>query len=103
MHTDSMLHSRNSTNGCNAEQYSAADAKQAKIAWLSRYQLAFALLITELLPGLREPLDTYDPAFNDVDRALLTSLGVTVSAHAAKRMQSMPCICHAHVSLPPLH
>lgn len=45
---------------------------------LRRYQLAFALLITELLPGLVEPLDTYDPAFNDVDRALLSNLGVTV-------------------------
>ena len=47
---------------------------------LSRYQLAFALLLTELLPGLTAPLDTFDPAFDDVDRALLSNLGVTVRA-----------------------
>ncbi|CAK0732295.1 hypothetical protein CVIRNUC_000111 [Coccomyxa viridis] len=55
--------------------YGLGSPKASKAA---RYQLAFALLITELLPGLREALDTYDPAFSDVDRALLASLGVTV-------------------------
>ena len=43
-----------------------------------RYQLGFALLLAELLPGLAAPLDAFDPAFDDVDRALLSNLGVTV-------------------------
>lgn len=43
-----------------------------------RYQLAFALLIAELLPGLEEPLDMYDPSFTAVDKALLRNLGLTV-------------------------
>lgn len=43
-----------------------------------RYQLGFALLLRDLLPGLKAPLDTFDPAFDDVDRALLANLGVTV-------------------------
>ncbi|CAL5224764.1 g7503 [Coccomyxa viridis] len=46
----------------------------------SRYQLGFALLLAELLPGLTEPLSTYDPAFDDVDKALLSNLGVAVHA-----------------------
>ena len=45
---------------------------------MCRYQLGFALLLAELLPGLTEPLSMYDPAFDDVDRALLSNLGVTV-------------------------
>lgn len=41
-------------------------------------QLALALLLREHLPGLAGPPETYDPAFSDVDRALLAALGVHV-------------------------
>lgn len=44
----------------------------------SRYQLAFALLVAELLPGLTGPLEAYDPVFNGADRAFLKDVGVKV-------------------------
>ena len=65
---------------------------------LCRYQLAFALLVTELLPGLVEPLDTYDPAFNDIDRALLSNLGVTVRGTCCF-VHTFPCISMTRGSL----
>ena len=43
-----------------------------------RYQLAFALLVAELLSGLTSPLEAYDPVFNDIDRAFLHRVGVKV-------------------------
>lgn len=45
---------------------------------LIRYQLAFALLVAEQLPGLMGPVEAYDPVFNDIDRALLHSVKVKV-------------------------
>ena len=47
------------------------------VSWI-RYQLAFALLVAEQLPGLMGPVEAYDPVFNDIDRALLHSVGVKV-------------------------
>jgi hypothetical protein len=43
-----------------------------------RYQLAFALLIAQQLPGLRGPVEVYDPVFSDVDCMLLEQLGLKV-------------------------
>ena len=45
----------------------------------ARYQLAFALLVVGLLPGLKHPIEAYDPVFNDIDRAFLQGLGVKVA------------------------
>ena len=49
---------------------------------LARYQLAFALQLTGELPGLRGPVLAFDPAFSEVDRALLASLDVQVCTSA---------------------
>ena len=45
----------------------------------ARYQLALALLVAELLPGLTSAMEAYDPVFDDVDRAFLQRVGVKVS------------------------
>ena len=60
---------------------------------MCRYQLGFALLLAELLPGLMEPLSTYDPAFDDVDKALLSNLGVAVRGSAYLTRASIPIYC----------
>jgi len=45
---------------------------------VSRHQLALALLLRELLPGLAGPPQLFDPAFTDVDSAVLRALGMEV-------------------------
>ncbi|PNH11059.1 Protein SENSITIVITY TO RED LIGHT REDUCED 1 [Tetrabaena socialis] len=46
---------------------------------VSRYQLALVLLLRDrLLLGLSAPVQLYDPAFDEVDRAALASLGMQV-------------------------
>lgn len=47
---------------------------------VSRYQLALALLLKDLLPGLAAPPELYDPAFSELDRALLARLGLELIA-----------------------
>jgi len=54
-----------------------------------RYQLAFALLVAELLPGLTSPLEAYDPVFNDIDRAFLHKVGVKVRMSRAAHFKSL--------------
>ena len=47
-------------------------------ALVPRYQLALALLLREQLPGLRQPVQAFDPVFSEVDRLLLASFGIEV-------------------------
>lgn len=48
---------------------------------VSRYQAALGLLLADMLPALSRPPQAYDPAFTELDVALLTRLGVDVIAH----------------------
>ncbi|GAX77148.1 hypothetical protein CEUSTIGMA_g4594.t1 [Chlamydomonas eustigma] len=45
---------------------------------VSRAQLGFALCLWSLLPGLTAPPATFDPAYDDMDKALLNKLGIEV-------------------------
>ena len=58
-----------------------------------RYQLAFALLVAEQLPGLMGPAEAYDPVFNDIDRALLHSVGVKVRVCVALQAPPLSKSC----------
>lgn len=46
-------------------------------------QLALATLLQQLLPGLQQPVQLYDPAFTPHDCALFSHLGMQVRAAAA--------------------
>jgi hypothetical protein len=45
---------------------------------VSRYQLAYASILKDLLPGLAAPPQLFDPAFSKLDAALLPRLGMAV-------------------------
>ncbi|KAI8471053.1 MAG: hypothetical protein J3K34DRAFT_458516 [Monoraphidium minutum] len=45
---------------------------------VSRYQLALALLLRDLLPGLAAPPQLFDPAFSEADAALIARLGLAL-------------------------
>lgn len=45
---------------------------------LSVLQLAMVLLLRELLPGLQQPPQLYDPAFSELDTKLLQQMGLRV-------------------------
>lgn len=47
---------------------------------LSVLQLAMVLLLRELLPGLQQPPQLYDPAFSQLDTLLLQQMGLGVIA-----------------------
>ncbi len=44
----------------------------------ARYQLALALLVADVLPGVTSPVEAYDPVFDPVDKAFLHRVGVKV-------------------------
>ncbi|GBF96544.1 hypothetical protein Rsub_09127 [Raphidocelis subcapitata] len=46
----------------------------------SRYQLALVLALSGLLPGLSSPPQLFDPAFSELDAALLARLGLRLIA-----------------------
>jgi hypothetical protein len=54
-------------------------------ALVPRYQLALALLLREQLPGLRAPVEAFDPVFSETDRQLLASFDIEVCRLSAFR------------------
>ena len=51
-----------------------------------RCQLAFALLLRECMPGLRSPVQAFDPVFSPVDRLLLKSFDIQVRSRVPVRL-----------------
>ena len=48
----------------------------------ARYQLALALVLSsDLLPGLKCPVEVYDPIFTEVDKHVLRTFACKVSPH----------------------
>jgi hypothetical protein len=69
---------------------------------VSRYQLALALLLRDLLPGLAAEPELFDPAFSDVDRGIMSNLQlnpIEVDESGARSVSTPTCFYLPHLEV----